>query len=45
MAAVNATDEIEVEEGRKLFVGGLPLSTTDESLMEAFKPFGKVQFG
>ena len=26
----------------KLFVGGLPFSTTDEELSEAFAPFGSV---
>ncbi len=26
----------------KLFVGGLPFSTTDEDLAEAFAPFGTV---
>ena len=28
--------------GRKLFVGGLPWATTDEALLEAFKPHGVV---
>lgn len=28
---------------RKLFVGGLPWATTDESLRKAFEPYGRIE--
>jgi len=38
-------DEREVEEKRKLFIGAMSYSTTDESLCKAFEKFGKIVSG
>lgn len=35
-------DDLEPEQFRKLFVGGLSYSTTDESLREYFSRFGEL---
>lgn len=35
-------DDLEPEQFRKLFVGGLSYSTTDESLREYFSHFGEL---
>jgi hypothetical protein len=39
------SDEVEVSEKRKLFIGALDFKTTDESLCHAFEKFGKVTSG
>lgn len=38
-------DEREVSEKRKLFIGAMSYSTTDESLCKAFEKFGKIVSG
>jgi len=38
-------DEREVQEQRKLFIGGLSYSTTDDSLREAFGRYGELVEG
>lgn len=38
-------DETAVEEKRKLFVGALSPTTTDQSLSEVFSVYGKVLSG